>query len=97
MSPIAIPTTTPTTPVSIQGGSDGLPPVHPTAARSLPGGLIRVQDERSTKYDDVQGEIRSVYTDRGCEVKSEFAARGKVSDRKYGMEEWFVDRLVLGR
>ena len=66
MSPIAIPTSP-----SIQSGSDGLSQVHPTAARSLPGGLIRVQDEQSTKYDDVQGEIRSVYVDRGCEVKSQ--------------------------
>lgn len=75
MSPIAIPNHATSSP--IQGASDGLPPVHPTAARSLPGGLIRVQDEQSTKYDDVQGEIRSVYTDRGCDVKSEFRPKRK--------------------
>ena len=80
MSPIAIPTHVQATPASHGNGNgngngqeqDGLPHVHPTAARSLPGGLIRVDDVQSTRYDEARGEIRSVFTDRGSDVKSEW-------------------------
>jgi myo-inositol-1-phosphate synthase len=45
--------------------------VHATARRSPPGGLIQV-DGNQTVYDEVNGEIRSRFVDRGAEVTSEF-------------------------
>lgn len=59
-----------------QNGAAGSPAaqqatsVHPTAARSVDGGLIKVQEGQGTKYDEARGEIRSVHIDRANEVSS---------------------------
>ena len=78
MSPIAIPTHVQAASNGNGQEQDGLPHVHPTAARSLPGGLIRVDDVQSTRYDEARGEIRSVFTDRGSDVKSEWRCAGRL-------------------
>lgn len=43
---------------------------HPTARRSPPGGLIHVASQ-DTQYDQSLGEMKSVYTDRGCRVQEQ--------------------------
>lgn len=45
--------------------------VHPTARRSPEGGLIKVEEGKGTRYLEKEGEIRSVFVDRGASVKSE--------------------------
>lgn len=51
--------------------------VHPTARRSPAGGLFRVEDNTGgTRYLDGEGEIRSIFVDRGASVISELNVMG---------------------